>query len=337
MPKADVNVQLTGYPYFEGTAMTPDAALLDGMAAAYAAGAGSEPLEMTRFLFGDVPVRLFDSIFATDDPTTLPLGAYLWLFHLSGYYGGLWLRGELIESGHNTMIENVNLPQTEEQFAATVADAWRVLDRAAAPDVLAYNEESLYDQPNPENPDVPLRGLVDLFGYNEGYMLQIAEKPPEGLVTPEGIVVCPDDPADGPLHCTYRTSRLVALATFEPVADRLRRGDGHYRELAAALAPVQTAGVARGRLVWDGQLDVQGFEQGAYEQLLDISSAFLETVQATVLATVQAVAERDERAGRQAATANAAMGLWLRSYIVGLTDGRPIGLPTFSEGSGDVS
>jgi hypothetical protein len=199
--------------------------------------------------------------------------------------------------------------------------------------VLAYNEASLYDQPNPENPDVPVRGLVDLFGYNEGYMLQIAEKPPAGLVTPEGIVVCPADPADGPLHCSYRTSRLAALATFEPVADALRRGDGRYRELAASVAPAQAEGIARGRMVWDGQLDVQGFGQEAYEQLLDISSAFLETVQATVLATVKAVAERDERVGRQAATANAVMGLWLRSYIVGLTDGRPVELPAFASTS----
>jgi hypothetical protein len=82
--------------------------------------------------------------------------------------------------------------------------------------------------------------------------------------------------------------------------------------------------------VWDGQLDVQGFEQEPYEQLLDISSAFLETVQATALATVQAVAEGDATLGRQAAVANAMMSVWLRSYIVGLTDGRPIGLPTFS-------
>jgi hypothetical protein len=57
-------------------------------------------------------------------------------------------------------------------------------------------------------------------------------------------------------------------------------------------------------MVWDRQLDVQGFEQEAYEQLLDISSAFLETVQATALGTVRAVAEGEELVGRQAATAS---------------------------------
>jgi hypothetical protein len=337
MPNPNLNVQLSDYPYFAGTMMTPDEALLDRMAGEYAATADEQPPAMTRFLLGDVPVRLFDTIFGADDPTGLPLGSYLWLYHLSGYYGGLWLRGELLASGHNTMMANVNLPQTEEQFAAAVGDAQRVFGRAAASDVLAYNEESLYDRPNPENPDVPIQGLVDLFGYNEGYMLQIAEKPPEGLVTPDDLVVCPADPADGPLHCRYRTSRLAALATFEPVADALRRGDGPYGDLAAAIAPAQSEGIARGRMVWDGQLNVQGFGQEAYEQLLDISSAFLETVQATVLATVHAVAERDERVGRQAATANAVMGIWLRSYVVGLTDGRAIGLPTFADDADGAS
>ena len=328
-----MKVQLTEYPYFDGTAMTPDPALLDELATEYVVRqerAGSDERVMTRFLFGEVPVVLFDRIFTTADPNGLPLPSYLWLYHLSGYYGGLWLRGELLRSDHNTMIRNVNLPQSEEQFAEQVADASAVLARAAQPDVLGYNEESLFDRPNPDNPEAPVRGLIDLFGYNQGYLLQIAEKPPAGLTTPDDLVVCPANPADGPLFCRYRTSRLAALSTFEPAATKLREREGAYAALAERIAPVQEPGIARGRMVWDGQLDVQGFEQGPYEQLLDISSAFLETVQATALATVVAVAEQDAAIGRRAAVANAMMSVWLRSYIVGLTDGRPIGLPTFA-------
>ena len=48
---------------------------------------------MKRFLFAAVPVALFDQIFASSDPGELPLASSLWLFHLSGYYGGVWLRG----------------------------------------------------------------------------------------------------------------------------------------------------------------------------------------------------------------------------------------------------
>ena len=321
-------LQLPEYPYYEGTTMTPDGALLDDLATDYAHRAGSG-LMMTRFLFGDVPVVLFDRIFAIRDPADLPLGSYLWLYHLSGYFGGIWLRSELLRSGHNQMMANVNLPPTAVQFTSEVDDAQHILDRAFGDGVLTYNRESLFDQPNPENPDAPLRGLADLFGYNEGYLLQIAEKPPRGLVTPPDLVDCPGDPVDGPLFCRYGTSRLAVLRAFNDVATRLREGDGEYGVLGPELARVQALGIARGRMVWDGQLDVQGFEQDAYEQLLDISSAFLETVQATALATVHAVVERDLVVGRQAATANAMMTVWLRSYIVGLTDGRSVALPTF--------
>src|ERR1700704_5311745 len=103
--------------------MTPDSALLDELASEYAARQGNDPPVMTRFLFADVPVVLFDKIFTAADPAQLPLSSYLWLYHLSGYYGGLWLRGELLKSGHNRMIENVNLPQSAEQFVTEVGDA----------------------------------------------------------------------------------------------------------------------------------------------------------------------------------------------------------------------
>jgi hypothetical protein len=106
------------------------------------------------------------------------------------------------------------------------------------------------------------------------------------------------------------------------VSRSLAAGKAGYAELSTKIPPVQAAGIERGRQVWDGALNVQGFSQAAYEQLLDISSAFLETVQATALATVRAVADEKVAVGRQAATANALMGVWLASYIVGITDGR---------------
>jgi hypothetical protein len=321
-----VNVQLTEYPYFDGTMMRVDHDLLERLADEHAGADGP----MTRFLFGAVPVALFDEIFRADDPAALALDAYLWLFHLSGYYGGIWLRGELVESGHNAMIANVNLPPSEEQFAEQVGRASGILDAAGGPAVLADAEGSLFDAPDPLHPDQVQPGLVDSFGYNQGYLLQIAERPPAGLTTPPGFVSCPADPADGPLFCEYATTNLAVLHDFDGVAAKLRDRTGVYGDLADRIVPVQRPAIARGRTVWDGQLDVQGFSQDAYVQLLDISSAFLETVQVTALATVHAVAERDRPVARRAAAANAMMTVWLRSYLVGLTDGRDVALPSFT-------
>lgn len=315
-----MKVELPDHPFFPGTIMQRDPALLDELA-----GAGSRV--MTRFLFGDAPVELFERIFASDAPESLPTGGYLWVFHLSGYFGGVWLRDELARSGHNEAIAGFSITPSEDAFVEETDRAGRALAAAAAAagddELLAYAEASLFDTE---------RGLIDTFGYNEGYLLQIVERPPEGLTTPPGLVACPATAVDGPLTCTYGTTRLTALTTFADVSAALARGDGPYADLAARIVPLQDAGIARGRTVWDGMLNVAGFSQEAYEQLLNISCAFLETVQATVLATVRAVADGDALAGRRAAVANACMGVWLTSYLVGITDGRPgRTLPEFQE------
>lgn len=321
-----LTVELPDHPFFPGTVMARDPALLDELAIAYAQCTPVAPLAMTRFLFGDAPIELFDRIFASDDPAALPVGGYLWVFHLSGYFGGVWLRDELARSGHNEAIAGFSVTPSEEAFTEETDRAARSLAAAAATrsELLSATEASLFD---------PEHGLVDTFGYNQGYLLQIVEAPPAGLATPADFVACPATAAAGPLTCTYATNRLRALAQFADTSARLARGEGAYGELAARVAPVQDAGVARGRTVWDGMLNVAGFSQEAYEQLLEISSAFLETVQATVLASARAVAEGDELAGRRAAVADACMGVWLTSYLVGITDGRPgRTLPEFSNG-----
>src|SRR5438477_616955 len=99
------------------------------------------------------------------------------------------------------------------------------------------------------------RFLFATFGYNQGYLLQIVEKPPAGLSAPADFVTCPPAAADGPLYCDYRTSKLAALHRFDSVSRRLRDGDAAYSALEQRIAPLQEAAIARGRMVWDGQLD----------------------------------------------------------------------------------
>lgn len=325
-----LTLTLPEYPIFPGTTMEEAPALLDQLARKYSKSVGPDSgvsdLVMTRFLFSYVPATLFDRVFAASNPADeLPMGEYLWLFHLSGYFGGVWLRAELSRTGHNAALTSFSDPQDEAGFTANVSDADTILDvaRGSKRALLEYNEASLFDVENPDDPEAPERGLIDTFGYNEGYLLQIVDAPPEGLTTPPGFVECPAEPADGPLSCDYSVSRLRALRTFSPVAAKLGDGTGAYADLAKEIPPLQAAGIERGRGVWDGLLNVQGFSQEAYEQLLDISSAFLETVQATALATVQASAERTVKVGQKAATSNALLKLWLASYLVGITDGRP--------------
>jgi hypothetical protein len=77
-----VTVELPDHPFFPGTVMQPDPDLLGQLTDAYLAETAPAARAMTRFLFGEVPVELFDRIFASDAPESLPTGGYLWAFHL---------------------------------------------------------------------------------------------------------------------------------------------------------------------------------------------------------------------------------------------------------------
>ncbi|MCH7875875.1 MAG: hypothetical protein IH965_11310, partial [Gemmatimonadetes bacterium] len=73
-----------------------------------------------------------------------------------------------------------------------------------------------------------------------------------------------------------------------------------------------------------------GFDQIAYDQLLDVSSSFLETVQATALAAVIGATGDSQDRATAAAVGQAAQIVWLDGYFGGLLDGtEPFEVPSF--------
>jgi len=282
---------------------------------------------MERFLFGHVPVDVFDRLL-TPGPPDLDPSTDLWLLHLSGYFGGRWLRGEIADAQPDAPLVGFSDPPTAEAFApveerAQVAlDVWSGSDDAAAV-VFAY--DSLFDTPAEDPEEDPVRGHADNFGYNQGYLLQILEKPPEGIAaSPEYEITC----TEGLFDCAYVTERLSALPQLAEVQAAINGDlDPGLRD---ELLPVQEAAIPRGRSVWDGGLSVQGFSQASYDQLLDVSSSYLETVQATALTAVEAQANDDAGAARRSALASAGMIVWLAAYFGGLTNGEgDIEIPSF--------
>jgi hypothetical protein len=323
---AAVSVSLPAHPFWDGPVAVPDQALLDELAASYVAATSGAP-EMERFLFGTAPVEAFDRIFA--DPASAEVPGLIWVLHLSGYFGGRWLRREIATAQPQALLVSFSVDPTETTFRATEGRAATALDAAAADDaaLLAYADASLFDSPPPPGADDPVRGLADSFGYNQGYMLQILEAPPEGLETPARYgVTCGQL-----LRCDYASPKLADVDRFRAAVDRLADpADAAATSLAARLAPVEEAAIPRGRFVWSSGLSVQGFPQASYDQLLDVSSSFLETVQVTAGAMVQGVLDGDLDAARAGAVANAAMTIWLGAYMMGLLDGtEPIELPEF--------
>ncbi|KAA0234399.1 MAG: hypothetical protein EDR02_09070 [Actinobacteria bacterium] len=329
---------LPEHPYWSNAVIVEDQELLDRLAGEYAAQTGAATaaeVDVARFLFGWVPVRLFDAILAGELPEE-DTGGALWAFHLSGYYGGRWLRDEISAAQPDSMMARYSIEPTEQGFARTVASVERGLAAAAGSDeaVLSHSEYLLFEAPVLAGEDSLLSiipsGLVSNFGYNQGYYLEILAHPPAGVAGPEQYAVT----CNGPLSCEYQEPKLAALDWLHPVEVALADGaDPAYAELGDRIMPLQEAAVPLGRAVWSIGLSVEGFTQEAYDRLLDISSSYLEDVQAAGLAASRVIAEHDVELGRRVAVAGAAMDVWLSGYFVGLLDsGDGPTLPELSEG-----
>jgi hypothetical protein len=311
-----MSVELPSHPWWPNDVMEPAPGLLDRAADEH----GGD--DLPRFLFGWLPVHVFDGVLGGE------IGAHeapphLWMLHLSGYFGGVWLRAVLDRAQPGAhAVAGLSVVADERTFLAELAPADAALGAATDFDdeVMALIAASLF----PVGAGGAVDGLVDSFGYNLGYLLEILDTPPEGLVTPERFRVQPL----GPLGCAYATPRLVARdALLDVEASLAERSTAEYGDLAERIRAVQHAAVQRGREVWSRMLSVQGFEQDEYEQLLDVSSAFLEDVQAVALAAAQAVAEHDPDVARRAAVGVAAVHVWLTAYSAGLLEGRGADLP----------
>lgn len=325
-----ITVELVDHPFWPNDVAVEAPDALDELAAAYAASlpAGTEP-EMERFLFGSLAVTVFDEIFAGTTPERQ--AELMWMLHLSGYFGGRWLRGEIFAAEQDAApVLGVDVTPSESGFLETIARAEARLAAIDGSDdeVIAAARAALFDSPPAEEGDEPIRGLTDSFGYNRGYMLQILEAPPEGIeASPEFQINC-----GGLFDCVYVTPKLAVLPELGDFQAAINSDDPPDAALVAELLPVQEAAIPRGRAVWSGGLSVQGFSQRSYDQLLDVSSSFLETVQATALINTKAVAEGDVEAARTGLIAEAAQIVWLAAYFDGLLHGEGqenIELPRF--------
>jgi hypothetical protein len=238
----------------------------------------SDGNELTH-LFGDVPRAVFAATLAPDGPARPEEGSW-WLLHLSGYHGGQWLRSAIARAQPDAPLVQLDLPPTEDGFRAQVAAAEDAL-AATRHDPLAHLDRRLLTVEPP--------GLVDTFGYNEGYLQEIVDRPPEGLHPSAGYEV-------------------VALENVPP-------------ELRDPVENVRAAAHRRGREVWSTGLSVQGFDAAEYAALLDVSDTFLRLTRDVTAVGLFAAAARDAPTAERVGLADAQLTFWLASYITGLTDG----------------
>lgn len=249
-----------------------------------------------RALFGALPARLLDALLAggeADPPS-------LWILTLSGYFGGVWLRREILAtSPHAPLVASSTAP--DEAACRAVFDAARAGANASAENA-------------PELCRTSLPGWLAGFGYNRGYLEVILERPPSGCTSPPNFLR-----VESPLWCEFRSRPLAALDRLWAVSQRV--------QLSPEQATALDAAHAAGRRVWSSGLSIEGFTAPAYALLIDLSARFLAAIQAIVLTALRAA--EDDGAGRAipALRAGAALAVWQGSYLVGLRDPSADGLP----------
>ena len=194
-------IELPDHPWFPNDVMEADPAFLDQLVE-------GESGSVERLLFGRIPLRLFGDALTTD-PSTLPVAGSLWVMHLSGYFGGVWLRREIARALPDAPLLGVDITPDDVVFAELVGVQTAAVTAMRGDDAGAIAYASSQVEPH-----------VDSYGYNHGYLVEILEAPPEGLTSPSGFFVAP-----GLLDARYAVDEIAGLAPLrDRFADAATRG-----------------------------------------------------------------------------------------------------------------
>lgn len=306
-------VELPPFPFDGDGVAVRGEDLLDALATDYVCGlAPGEPIDSDYFIMGYAPIAGFNRII---DEDLEDLQKLRWIFHLSGYFGGLWLHAALNpnqESGDPPdgwgLIDSVKLAKEAEAAIAGGPDT-----------LLKYGKDTLFKF------IFPSLGMASDFGYNKGYLLEIVERPPAGLTPPLGFVAC-----NGLLWCEYVDQRVPALLALQATSQSLTNDDGRWKELREGsflnvldgVAKSESSGDSMGRLVWGTFMKKEGLTADSYARLLDVSASFLEVVQAAALFSAKGYAEQEMSSSRTGAYLQSGIAFWLASYMKAFPTGQ---------------
>ncbi|OUC12270.1 MAG: hypothetical protein B0A82_23425 [Alkalinema sp. CACIAM 70d] len=311
--------------------MTEDRALLDRLLGAYARSTPTAQQHPIDFLSRYVPVYVFEQTLLPSKTIRPLLPQFLWLMHLAGYFGGVWLRDAFIRFPvPNSPNPRPGFPPNENSFATAVArinTALMALNYDAA--ALAYAEESLRG--------ASLQGLVDSYGYNAGYLEQIlTHSQPINAVAPANYFTYQGEllldgvysvPAIRPLKF-WRSQVSLAASRSNSRYAAIAEGTGGLDSLLS----IQSNAILRGKLTWSPQnvfLSIANYDQPTYDLLLVTSAYFLQCVQATAQAALASSALGQASWAKAATRSNAMLIPYSSSYGVGLFDNMGQ-LPTFT-------
>lgn len=305
-----VSVTLPPLPVREGSSFTISGDAIGRRAAEYIAG-GGDPADTPRFFLGDLAVV---SLTTLADLTVSPEQSRLELGNLtaSGYFGGLWLRDNLRDSGAQTNVAAVSADLTVSAVGIRLFDALAsgLMHAAASPRGWVVRSAA--------HASVPV--LLALYGYNRGYLEVLLENPPPGVTPNPGSLGC-----DGFINCDSSAFPLEIGTRYDVALGKLANPPSPaWAEMAMWTSLLQRT-TGTGRFVWELIAGQGAFSPASYEALVELSSAYLMISKAAVLSSMLAYADGDTELGRSSLRLQAGLWMWSGGYFAGLASGAPAG------------
>ncbi len=331
-----------GMPFWEGSHMEIDLALLETFAKEYCRIYGTDA-DVLDFICGWLPLALADS-FCPTSPDKVLMNKYMGAMYISGYFGGVWLRDVLFSNSSGTPADTL-VEKIINAMMEKMPEVLRNVMNAGGEQVIFKNLALLvgtatYTAISGSKAEVITACGVNaapfftVYGYDYGYYYYLIDNPPEGVAPGEDPLVC-----NSFMDCRMESQELVTLNQYKPVLEDLLHPTPLYRCLTAecrrwvemyeAKNVFGLGSVSLGNMVWDNIMSDNAMMESAYGPLVDLSARFMLVSELTLLPTVKGYAEFDETAGRCGLLQQAGMMTWLGSYVLGLSSSLPEG--TFPE------
>jgi len=268
------------------------------------------------------------------------------LLYLSGFFGGVWLKGVLnsggaawarvwspagrVERRNERALHSCPQVPRRNRSLIDIRSPGRVRPTDFAGFLfsgLASFVDTLLKTARTAEPPALSRFLLDnldafilLYGYNRGYLESILEQPPRGVVPPAGYLACANF-----LGCRTPVPMIPALEEVLPLIERLEDPpDGRWESMRNKVRAVGPQAVEMGYRVWTDFLGVDEMRPEDYQVLLDLSAGFLIYCQLLVLTSMDAWVNEDEGTAREAVTLAAGMTAWVGGYGIGLISDYPV-------------
>lgn len=289
-------------PPAQSFAVSTDAVEALGRAeCAAVSGAGSP--DPAAFFYGRLPLGAIDRLVTGNaaDPR-----ADLGNLFASGYFGGIYLRGNL--SGGVAADLSPFAPVLDQLGALTQTG----LD-ALVGELLRISRTGT-DQEVRDATAVWAALLAAVAGYNRGYLEVALQHPPAGVTIDPSSFSCASL-----FDCRSTRLPLPALDALAGQRDALN-GPPSFEWLSVATVAntIGNAAVPAGRDVWTGLLGSSTFDAAGYRTIVDLSVGFLEVTQAAFLANLAGPTGGDIALARRGLQATAGVVTWAGSYFLGL-------------------